>query len=145
MSDIKEAIERMKIEMDDNNSFPDFDDIKLLINAVNDDGWVSVEDTVEPDKGTYLCLVLAKGAHTPYQRVLQHSRYEYSFGDWVEDDPDVPEGETYDEDECMFIGTGWHDEVDGHGGEYDYYIEVFRKGGSYGEVIKYRPLPKEAT
>jgi len=84
----------------------------------------------------FLCIVKAEYGNE--YMVLHYSHYEY-VNEYVEN-PDLQEGEYWNEDDGTVSGVGWHRDVDGHGGEYDRYTEIFYPGSSNGEVLEYQSI-----
>ena len=103
------------------------------------DGMV-IGDIAPAEHGAYLCMVQEKGATTVYPRVVWFGYYEY----FVDETPTLSEGQTYNEDDAMVSGTGWHNEIEQFGGEYDFVTVTFNTNGD-ARIVNYSPaklLPK---
>lgn len=96
-------------------------------------GWVN-GDAAPAEAGAYLCMVQAKGATIAYPRVVWWGYYEFI----VDEAPTLSEGQSYNEDDAMVSGTGWHDEIEQFGGEYDFVTVTFNTPGDE-RIVSYSP------
>lgn len=96
-------------------------------------GWVN-GDVAPAEAGAYLCMVQAKGATIAYPRVVWWGYYEFI----VDEAPTLSNGQSYNEDDAMVSGTGWHDEIEQFGGEYDFVTVTFNTPGDE-RIISYIP------